>query len=69
MTIRDVGRSPDEPLAVSTRKAMILLDCERTHLYTLLSRGEFKSYKDGQLRKILLSSIKDYIARQLEAAK
>jgi excisionase family DNA binding protein len=69
MSIHSTGLGADEPLAVSTKKAMMLLDCERTHLYNLLSRGELKSYKDGQIRKILFSSIKDYVARRLEAAK
>jgi hypothetical protein len=57
------------PLAVKPRKACQLLDCGNTRLYELLAQDELVSFKDGNSRKILVSSILDYIDRRLAAAK
>jgi hypothetical protein len=59
------GRAPLEPLAVSPRKACILLDCGLTHLFELLKRGELESYLDGRSRKITTRSVHDHQQRLL----
>jgi excisionase family DNA binding protein len=56
------------PLAVSPRKACVLLDCGNTHLYQLLRDGELESYLDGRARRITMDSIKRRVARLLASA-
>jgi excisionase family DNA binding protein len=53
------------PLAVRPADACRLLAIGNTRLYQLLEMGELESYFDGRARKILLSSIKDYIRRRM----
>jgi helix-turn-helix protein len=55
-----------EPLAVSPKMAMQLLSLGETRTYALLKSGELQSYRDGGARRILMSSITDYIKRRLE---
>jgi hypothetical protein len=43
----------------------LLLDCGNTRLYELLAQGELVSFKDGKSRKIIVGSIRDYIARRI----
>lgn len=57
----------DEPIVVSPRRAQQMLDVGHSRLYELLSQGELQSYKDGKSRKIIVASIKEYVARKLAA--
>ncbi|MET4319212.1 helix-turn-helix domain-containing protein [Bradyrhizobium sp. RT5a] len=54
-------------LGVSPRKAAEILGCGRTRIYQLLKAGELLSYREGAARRILTSSIRDYVQRQIEA--
>ncbi|MEY9360928.1 excisionase family DNA binding protein [Bradyrhizobium yuanmingense] len=54
-------------LGVSPRKAAEILGCGRTRIYQLLKAGELLSYREGAARRILTSSIRDYVGRQIEA--
>jgi excisionase family DNA binding protein len=56
------------PLAVSPRKACVLLDCGNTHLYKLLGNGELESYLDGRARRITMDSIHRRVTRLLASA-
>lgn len=58
-----------EPLAVKPKTAWKMLDCGNTHGYELMAAGEIESFLDGRSRKIIVASIKDYIARQLVKAR
>jgi hypothetical protein len=58
----------DERLVVSPRRAALLLDCGVTRVYELINSGAFESFKDGASRKIVVASIRDYIARRLSQA-
>ena len=57
---------PLPPLVVTIVEAARLLAMSRRTVYTLLSKGELKSYKDGKIRKIIVSSIEDYVRRRDE---
>jgi len=57
-----------EPLAVRPRVAWLMLSCSNSYGYELLERGELESYTDGAARKIIVASIKRYIARRLAKA-
>jgi excisionase family DNA binding protein len=68
-TIRITGRSGHlEPLAVSPRRACVLIDVGNTRLYELIRDGELESYREGRARKITMQSIRARHARQLAAA-
>jgi excisionase family DNA binding protein len=69
MSIPNPDRESGLPLAVKPKKACQLLDCGNTRLYELLAQGELVSFKDGNSRKILVTSIRDYIDRRVAAAK
>jgi hypothetical protein len=58
-----------EPLVVKPRTAWLMLNCSHTRGYELLAAGELQSFRDGTSRKILVSSIKEYIARRLTASR
>jgi hypothetical protein len=68
MSIYSTGLGDDEQLAVSPRRAAFLLDCGITRLYELINSGELDSYKDGAARKIVVASIREYVARKLMQA-
>ena len=59
----------DEPLVVSPRRAQQMLDIGHSRLYELLSAKELRSFKDGKSRKIIVTSIKEYIERKLAASQ
>jgi hypothetical protein len=69
MSIHGTGISADEPLVVSPRRARLMLDCGNTRLYELIAARELESYKAGKSRKNVVTSIKAYIARQIEASR
>jgi hypothetical protein len=58
---------PIEPLLVRPKTAWRMLGCGNTRGYELLAAGELASFTDGKSRKIVVSSIHDYIARQIVA--
>jgi hypothetical protein len=58
-----------EPFVVRPRTACRLLDCGVTRLYDLIARGDLESFLDGGSRKIVVTSIKNYLDRQREAAR
>jgi hypothetical protein len=45
-----------------------MLGCGNTRGYALLNSGELVSFLDGRARKIVVSSIHNFIARKLSAA-
>lgn len=68
MAISGQTTSSGLPLVVKPRGACELLGCGNTRLYALIAAGELQSFRDGRSRKIVVSSINDYIARQLAGA-
>ena len=68
MSIHSTSIGDNEPLVVSPRRAMHMLDIGHSRLYELLAAGKLESFKDGKSRKITMRSIKSYIERQLGAA-
>jgi excisionase family DNA binding protein len=54
-------------LVVPPREAARLLSIGTTRLYELIGANALQSYHCGRARKILTSSIGDYIIRQLAA--
>jgi ribosomal protein L19E len=69
MSIHSTGLGEDEPLVVSPRRTASMLDCGLTKVYQLINDDEVDSFKDGASRKIVVASIKAYIARQLERSR
>ena len=59
--------NPVEPLVVSVKEGCAILRTGVTRLYELIHAGEIQSFSDGRSRKILVSSLKDYVKRQLSA--
>jgi hypothetical protein len=53
------------PLAVSPRVAGEMLDFGKTQIFRLLKSGELKSFRAGGARRVLMSSISEYIARRI----
>jgi excisionase family DNA binding protein len=51
-----------EPLAVSPRKACLLLGVGNTRLYQLIGNGELDAYREGRARRITLESIRRRVA-------
>jgi len=58
----------DLALVVAPSRATLMLDCTEARLYELLKTRELRSYKDGKSRRILVSSIHQYIERKLAEA-
>lgn len=56
-----------EVLAITPKLAKQVIGCGNTRLYDLLKAGEITSYRDGKARKILVASLRDYVARQIVA--
>jgi hypothetical protein len=46
-----------------------MLDLGNTRLYELIAARELESFKAGKSRKIVVASIKAYVARQIEASR
>jgi excisionase family DNA binding protein len=64
-SICSTGLGDDDLLLVKPKRACQMLNCGITHLYELLAAREIQSFKDGKSRKIVVQSMRDYIARQL----
>ena len=54
-----------EPIAVRPSVPFAMLGCAKTRGYELINSGELQSFLDGNSRRILVQSIRDYIARKL----
>jgi excisionase family DNA binding protein len=59
----------DGALVVKPRAACRLLNCSHKRLYQLLAEGELQSFRDGGSRKIVVESIRQFIARRLVASE
>ena len=57
----------EKQLAVAPREAGRLLSLSTTKIYQLLRTGELDSFSDGKARRILTSSIENYIERHRAA--
>lgn len=57
-----------EKKLVTAAEAAVLLGISRAHLYGLVMRGEIPSIKIGRARRIPVSALEEWIARQLEEA-
>jgi hypothetical protein len=68
MNIKNIQLGDVERLVVSPRLARQMLDCGNTRLYELIKNNELESFLDGRSRKIVVASIRAYIARKLAAA-
>ena len=55
-------------LLVNPRKAREMLSCSHKKLYQLMADGELQSFKDGRSQKIVVESIRQYVARRLDAS-
>ena len=53
------------PLAVPTKEASRLLSLSMSRLYELLRNGELQSYEDGGSRRVVMTSIQEYVDRRL----
>jgi hypothetical protein len=56
-----------EIISTSTKNARKAIGCGNTRFYELLNSGEIQSYTDGRSRKVIVASLRAYVARQLEA--
>ena len=54
-----------EPIAVKRSTAAKLLDCGSTKVFQLQKAGELKTVKVGADDRIIVQSIREYVARQL----
>jgi hypothetical protein len=69
MSICSTSLSEDEGrLVVKPNRAMHMLDCSRAKLYQLINAKELESFTEGTSRKIMVQSIRAYIARRLESS-
>jgi hypothetical protein len=68
MSIQNNKLGDPERLVVSPRRARQMLDCGNTRLYELIKNNELESFLDGRSRKIVVASIRAYVARKLAAA-
>jgi excisionase family DNA binding protein len=60
---------PQSPIAVPPRRAWEMLGLGQTTLFKLLKNGELESFREGSARRILVSSIHDYVRRRVEESK
>jgi len=56
------------PIAVPVKVAGQMLGLGKTSVHQLLKTGELQSYAHGGARRILTSSINDFVARRLAAS-
>lgn len=57
-----------EKKLVTAAEAAVLLGISRAHLYGLIMRGEIPSIKIGRARRIPVSVIDEWVAKQLAEA-
>ena len=71
MHIRQVGvgeSAQEEKLLVTVENAAAMLSLGRTLTWTLVRKNELRSIRVGKTRRVLVSSLHEYIERQLIAA-
>jgi hypothetical protein len=51
-----------EPIVVSPKEAMRIMDCGHSFLYDLIARGELDARSDGRRTKITMASIRRRLA-------
>jgi hypothetical protein len=61
------GLRPIEALSVDIDTTGVMINQCRSVVYKLVQTGELLSYREGRSRRIVVSSIKDYIARKVAA--
>jgi excisionase family DNA binding protein len=70
-----VKKKPTSPvvdpsaLVTSVHGACVMLDCGRDRVYALLQAKELESYRDGEARRVIVASVRAYIARKLADGK
>jgi len=70
MSIANTGLGGDPMvLAVSPRRAGQMTGYGLTRVYELINSGEWESFKDGKSRRVIVASMRAYIARQVAATK
>lgn len=57
---------PEPPVLVTVEEAARRLSIGRTATYMLVLKGELQSVKIGRTRRVVVTSITDYITRLLE---
>jgi excisionase family DNA binding protein len=66
MQARTVGMAasaPEHKVLVSVEEAATMLSLGRTSVYMLVRRNELQSTKIGRTRRVLVSSLYDYVSR------
>jgi hypothetical protein len=69
MSLQNTGPSDRElALVVRPKVAMAMLDISAPTFYGLISAGLIDSYKEGAARKVVVKSIRKYIADRVAAS-
>jgi excisionase family DNA binding protein len=58
--------APESKLLVSVEEAALLLSLGRSHVYELVQRGDIITLKLGRSRRVPVSALQAFIARQLQ---
>lgn len=58
----------DMRVLVSVEEAATMLSMGRTFVYDLIMRGEIRSIKVGRTRRVLVSSLYDYVGQLMNQA-
>jgi len=64
---RSVPKAPAGKLLYRAEEAAVIMSLSRTAIFGLIRSGDLDTIKIGHRRRIPLSSIQDYVARQLAA--
>lgn len=59
---------PNAKVLVSVEEAATLLSLGRTVVYRLVTRNELRSVKVGRTRRVVVSSLQEYVDRLLATA-
>ena len=59
---------PEPPVLVTVEEAARRLSIGRTATYMLVLRGELESVKIGRTRRVVVTSIDDYVSKLLQQA-
>jgi len=65
--VSSVPSEMPKPLVVDVVTAGHMLGGCRDFIYKLLRTGQLASYRDGRSRKVLVSSIEEFVAKRLAA--
>jgi excisionase family DNA binding protein len=63
--MKQQGREP--PVLVTVEEAARILSIGRTACYMLVLKGKLQSVKIGRSRRVVLSSLQEFITQQLES--